>query len=827
MWTRAIGLACGCCVWLGALAGLQLSGTPILDAIVDWVLIAALVTPIVTWVPRRRSGAQRLILLLSLGLLGFARAGVHMSRVDPLTLRHGHDAPETLVRVRGLLRERLVPVETGDRDVLDPWIRPPSDVPWRSELQILQVHDGVGWHDGHGIVVLLLATTPQDVAVGTELEVLGWMQPIGRGVPGKPCRDTRLTRCDGVIGVLQSDLDPLVVREPDWWTASQNSLHRWLDSNLLDCLGGGSRERHRALLVAMTTGRTLPGLHAFRDLFHQAGLSHFLAISGFNVAILLITARVLMEVVGLPWWMRGWCLALLAIIFVIAVAPGVSVARAGMSGVCAGIALGLRRGWKPESVLGTCMVLMLLWDPCLAVDLGFLLSFGAVLGLVRGTRPIQELVPDVGGLTVPPWVRRFVTSVWAAIAAGLGAWLMSIPITLHAVGVTHPWCAFTSTLLGPCAALITVLASMGAVLGWIPGSEFVFRPLLELLVECMYWGVATSAGIQGSRWDTGCVSGWWCLLGFSSLVWWWGRPSRSVPRGWVISAMLGWFMMALLLFRNSEAVAEPAADSLRWTCLSLGGGNAHVIQRGHMATVIDAGSRTSRSTGSTIVVPALRSLGIRVIDRIVVRRASIDRFSALPEVIEQFPVRSILLSSDWFRPWGSDTPQSMVLKRLALSEIPIHDLGLIDGWTDEAWTWSCERRRLSSRVDVGPPVLSLRADRGCHSPTLVFMRGCDESTIWNALQRRAIQDVAALEWPPTTMLDRLDQEALPAIDPGHVIQVVGDETPAQSLFRRHAGWRPWGLLKMDGALQFRLNDSGSSAGLFRWTCSGWVQIHRH
>ncbi|MFN9969887.1 MAG: hypothetical protein ACK58T_08315, partial [Phycisphaerae bacterium] len=96
-------------------------------------------------------------------------------------------------------------------------------------------------------------------------------------------------------------------------------------------------------------------------------------------------------------------------------------------------------------------------------------------------------------------------------------------------------------------------------------------------------------------------------------------------------------------------------------------------------------------SGSNTLVPALDELGVRIIDRIVIRRASIDRFSALPEVLERLPVGEVLLSSDWFRAWASESPQAVMLERLQDLGIPVRNLGVIGGWSDADWTWSCTR----------------------------------------------------------------------------------------------------------------------------------------
>lgn len=825
MWNISLGLACGCATWFGAMAGLWLVKTQGGDAPPDWILAVAVMTPVVAWLFRHRRSRSSM-LLLSLALLAVTRTADHVSRVHPSMLRLGHAAPETLVRARGILRERLLPVETVGRDHLDAWIRPPGEAPWKSTLDLTQMHDGHAWQEKRGIVTLLIAMTPPDMAVGTEIEVLGWVSPGHRVIPGTPCDATTHERCGRPVAILRTDLMPSTVWGPSWWQASLNRLHHWLDSNLLACLGSRSPERNRALLVAMTTGRSLPGLRPSRDLFHQAGLSHFLAISGFNVAILLLSARILLAVAHVPWWVRGWLLLVLAAVFVVSVAPGVSVTRAGMAGACAGLALGLRRGWRPDAILGVCATTLLLCDPCLATDLGFQLSFGAVIGLLLGAGPVARWLPGPSGDPATSWPDRCIRWIRTAIAASLAAWLVSVPITLHAVGTTHPWCALTSTLLGPCAALITVTASIGAVIGWMPGVEHILQPVLDACVTCMRWGITMGSEVAGSRWDVGRVPGWWCLVALAALIFWWRRPCGQPPRGWVLATILGWLVIALLLVRAGKGDVGLVDDSVRWTCLALGEGRANVVQHGSATTLIDAGSRTARSTGSGLLSPALDSLGVGVIDRIVIRRASLDRFSAVPEVVDHRPVRSVLLSADWFRAWPDESPQAALLRKLASSSIPIWNLGLIDGWTDDGWTWSCSRPPVPSRIVADAPVISLRGAPTIRSPVIAFIEGCSASTILRTTSRQGLRGVGAVDWPPMQALDDESAEILVELEPGHVVQVRGAATPARSLFQRHAGWRPWGILQTDESLQFRLSDSGTPEGLFRWSCSGWKLVRR-
>jgi ComEC/Rec2-related protein len=810
---------------MGAMTGLWLSEMEPREALIDWLLVGALMVLIVALLPRRQS-VRCFMLLLSLAVLGFARTADHVARVDPHALRHWQASSDVLVRVRGVLQERLLPLESSGGDAMDRWIRPPSDSPWKAVMHVAQIHDGATWKPSHGIVKILLTITPEDVPVGSMIEVIGWMSPMRGGAPDV-ARDDRMRHdCGAMVAVIRTDVPPWVVHDPSTWCRLVNGFHQWLDSNLLACLGFRSPEGHRALLVAMTTGRTLPGLQPFHEIFHQAGLSHFLAISGFNVTILLVMARILMQIVHVPWRIQGWSLLTLALTFVVAVEPGVSVVRAGLSGIFAGLALSLRRGWRPQSVLGVCMTLLLLWDPCLAGNLGFQLSFGAVIGLLYGTNPVLRLLPGLHDGASPRRVTRLTDGIRMALAASIAAWLISIPITLHAVGVTHPWCALTSTILGPCAALITIVASTGAVTGWIPGCDHVFQPILDMLVTCMRWGISMSGTLPGSIWEVGRVPAWWCLTAMAALIIWWTDSSRIVARGWVLSLIGVWFIVALLLVRVGEPVNVAERGSLRWTCLSLGNGLAHVIQHGEIATVVDAGSRSRFSTGSRVLVPALRALGVRAIDRIVIRGASLDRFSAVPELLHAFPVQQALLSGEWFRDWRNDTAQAALLRSLESSGIPIRNLDVVGGWNAGTWSWTCARPLVPGRTDGGAAVILIRDDHRSSMPALVLLRGCDETTIWHAMDRSRLRGARAIEWPPDTPIARDDSGILAALEPGHVIQVRGDEARLDSRLRRSLGWRPWGVLEQDATLQFRISDPGDPGSLFRWSAVGWVPVIR-
>lgn len=115
--------------------------------------------------------------------------------------------------------------------------------------------------------------------------------------------------------------------------------------------------------------------------FRQAGLSHIIVLSGYNITIL---AEVILFIFSLVVGAWSWLLGIVAIILFVIMAGGEAAAvRAAVMGVIALIARRYGRTYDAGVALVVAGFLMIVWNPRLLVfDLGFQLSFLATLGLI-------------------------------------------------------------------------------------------------------------------------------------------------------------------------------------------------------------------------------------------------------------------------------------------------------------------------------------------------------------------------------------------------------------------------------------------------------------
>lgn len=227
----------------------------------------------------------------------------------------------------------------------------------------------------------------------------------------------------------------------------------------------------RGLLPGLVVGDTSRLDPELRDAFRTTGLTHLVAVSGTNVAVVLGAALLLSRALGFGLVGSPVVSSLALMAFVVLARPSPSVLRAAVMGLVglAALVSGSRRAALP-SLCGAVLVLVLL-APDLAAAPGFALSVLATAGLVELAPPWRErLAARMPGwladaLAVPAAAQVACGPVIVAISGQLG--LLSVPANLLAVPAVAP-----ATVLGVLTALLAPLclplAQAVAWLAWVP-----------------------------------------------------------------------------------------------------------------------------------------------------------------------------------------------------------------------------------------------------------------------------------------------------------------------------------------------------------------------
>ncbi len=191
--------------------------------------------------------------------------------------------------------------------------------------------------------------------------------------------------------------------------------------------------------------------------FNITGTSHIVAVSGYNITIIIA---------GIDWLLRRFLHKRAALIislcviagFVVLTGASASVIRAASMGALLLIALNIGRLYAVANALALSAAIMLLINPqILHFDVGFQLSFAALLGLVYLTPWIEP-----GFLWMPKYFRRYLVATLAAEAA-------TLPILLFNFGrlsLVAPLANLLVLPAVPLAMLFGFLAGLGSLV-WL------------------------------------------------------------------------------------------------------------------------------------------------------------------------------------------------------------------------------------------------------------------------------------------------------------------------------------------------------------------------
>lgn len=199
-----------------------------------------------------------------------------------------------------------------------------------------------------------------------------------------------------------------------------------------------------------------------RDLaaaFTTAGVSHVVAISGWNIAIVAaLVAALLRGRLG----RRSRSLATLVAIVAYTIAAGgsASVVRAAVMAAVVLLARESGRAGAASMALGWAVTLLLLADPATVGDAGFQLSVLATAGLIAWATPITARLRDIQGGVVPGWLAE-------SLGVSLAAEVATLPVVLAGFGrfaVLAPAVNLVVVPLVPPAMAAGTLALIG---GWL------------------------------------------------------------------------------------------------------------------------------------------------------------------------------------------------------------------------------------------------------------------------------------------------------------------------------------------------------------------------
>jgi competence protein ComEC len=399
------------------------------------------------------------------------------------------------------------------------------------------------------------------------------------------------------------------ISEPSAWAAGLGAIREGLRTHSGDADSG-------ALIPGMVLGDTSKQSPEFKDAMKRSGLTHLVAVSGANFAIVSTFVLWCMQFIFRSKKMRIAATALALICFIALVRPSPSVLRAAaMAAVLLSAQFG-KRSSDSLPALGFAMAAVVVGDPWQSRDAGFALSVLATAGLLLLAPRIQEQIPGHKKLT-------------GALAPPIAAMIFCSPILVSLSGYLSPMSVVANLLAAPVVAPITVLGFIAAIIS----------PIAPWLTEIIIFFIRIPAGFITN------IAHW--IAAFPVLT------IHNGAIGFVIMATIdgilflfkkSWkkttALLLILILTLTWLQRWPAGDWQIAQC-DIGQGDSMVINLGDSkAIVIDVGP------DSVAEDRCLRNLGVKEIPLLILSHFHADHVGGLPGLLKNRNVSQVWISNN-------------------------------------------------------------------------------------------------------------------------------------------------------------------------------------
>jgi competence protein ComEC len=371
-------------------------------------------------------------------------------------------------------------------------------------------------------------------------------------------------------------------------------------------------ERDAGILGAMILNEKSVLDPQTKELYQVNGISHILAISGLHITLLGLTLYKVLRKIGIPIILTSVICCISLYSYGVLTNFGVSTNRAVVMFVIFMAAGMVGRTYDMLSATALSGFVILLQSPMELFNAGFLLSFGAILG-------ISVLYPLLkNAVTIK---HKLMDDFLVCVSIQL----VTTPVLLYFFYEIPTFSILINMLILPLSSLIILLAVAAGAFGlflfpigtFLAGGVHYTLLFYELVCKAALY-------LPGRTITTGRPDWLFIVLYYGILTGFVVISQKKVGRKKLLILLL-----LLVIF------IKPFDKFLRITFMDVGQGDGIVMLTPDKTTfLIDGGSTDEKKVGKYRIMPYLKQLGIKQIDYAIVTHGDEDHISGVKELME-------------------------------------------------------------------------------------------------------------------------------------------------------------------------------------------------
>ncbi len=509
------------------------------------------------------------------------------------------------------------------------------------------------WLETTGTVRVKINEPVWDLSAGRQVELIGSLRRPGS--PGNPGQyDWR--ESDRYKGILVSFSVPCADGVTTLAEAGENPLSGlWRRARMTARrhLNGCGAEDDTVLLEALVLGERSPALRELNQIMVEAGIAHFLSISGLHLGIFLGFIYWLCRLLTFSPRRSAWVVLIILTGYVLLAEPRAPLLRSAIMASAICIAVISNRSVSTRNALAAAAIILLVIDPMQIFRAGFQLSFGIVAGILVLNKPIRQLLFGrwlrTRGLVVfrdEHRIRRWfyysgADSFIAMVCVSLSAYISALPLVAYHFGRFCPYAPALSILLLPMLVAVLVPAYVSMTLAFLmPNLAVLIGSLAAASAGAMRQLVMLTRHLPGLSIDLFAVPAW-CVAGFYLAMGLWIVSSKS--RLILSSAIVATVGLAASIVVTQLPATPPVNGRLH--ILDVAHGNMTLLHAPDGKTYLfDAGTLAPIDAYNQILRPFLRAKRLPSPTAVFISHANIDHYNALVSLLDRRPPKRVYLN---------------------------------------------------------------------------------------------------------------------------------------------------------------------------------------
>ena len=467
-----------------------------------------------------------------------------------------------------------------------------------------------------------------------------------------------------IYGTIRSEkVQVLSKRQANVIFQISNYIHNKIVFNVKNILD----DETASILLGLILGDKQDLDEEIQENFRNAGMAHVLAISGMHVAyVILGISFIFKKIIGKR---NTNILNIVILIFYMFLTNfSSSITRAGIMGIIVLFSKIIHRKNDIYTSISISLLLILIYNSFLIKDLGLLLSYGGVIGIVVFNRSILKVLENIKvknkvyKYKIKPRIQKYLDKIEEIISVSISVQITIFPIIIYNLNTVNPYFLITNLFLSFVIGPIVIVCFLFIIICLNSKITQIFVPLISLVIKILNYisniGKLPFSKIYIATPNLFSILSYYLfliVLFLSYNLYSYKKPNKTQIRVKNLIALMK------IKFRKNKKrikalfisifvfifIIKMVPQNLKIHFVDVGQGDSTFIVTPHNKTILIDGGGSSSSdfdVGESTLIPYILDRGFTKIDIVIISHFDQDHVGGILTVLQELKVKNVYIS---------------------------------------------------------------------------------------------------------------------------------------------------------------------------------------